>query len=207
MRSPRRASCRLTILVVAMGKLNQEMADAGVLARRRGAPPELEGRASSGSTARRRHRDRRPTSRRRTFGLRLLADRVESKAEAIKWCPAFLADGEEIELRQVFDAADFADIVLAEELAREQVLPRAACARRAEEPRRARRRHAMGTAGLSNTRLGRMRRQRLATSSAASCPVQSRSSPAAVKYTSTPSAPRPSAAPADAADTTSASPR
>ena len=117
-------------LVVAMGKFNQEMADAGVLLAGEGLHPSSKG-------ARIRFDGSKVTVSDGPFletqdlvsGFWLIE--VTSKAEAIEWCSRIpFADGEEVELRQVFEAADFAGVVPAEEIAREETL-REELARRA----------------------------------------------------------------------------
>jgi hypothetical protein len=110
-------------LVVAMGKFNQEMADAGVMLGGEGLHPSSKGaRIKFDGTKVAVTDGPFPGTKDLVSGFWLIE--VESKAEAIEWLSrAPFADGEEIELRQVFEAADFgADVLPPEEAAREQAL-------------------------------------------------------------------------------------
>ena len=111
-----------TDLVVAMGKFNQEMADAGVLLAGEGLHPSSKGaRIRFDGTKVAVTDGPFPETKDLVSGFWLIE--VKSKAEAIAWCSRIpFADGEEVELRQVFDAADFADVIPPEEVAREEAL-------------------------------------------------------------------------------------
>jgi hypothetical protein len=120
-----------TDLVVAMGKFNQELADAGVLLAAEGLHPSSKGaRIRFDGTEVAVTDGPFPETKDLVSGFWLIE--VKSKAEAIEWCSRCpFADGEEIELRQVFEAADFgADVFPPEEVAREEAL-REELARRA----------------------------------------------------------------------------
>jgi hypothetical protein len=98
-------------LLTAMGKYNEELVKAGVMLTGEGLQPSSKG-------ARVRFSAGKPTvidgpfaeAKELIAGFSLL--QVKSKEEAIEWVkrwPALDGDGEvELELRQVFDAADFA---------------------------------------------------------------------------------------------------
>jgi hypothetical protein len=110
-------------LVVAMGRFNEEMANAGILLAAEGLQASAKGARLRFDGAKVAVTDGpfpAPTSLVSGFWM----IEVASKADAIAWmsrCP--FADGEEIELRQVFEAADFGDEVFPpEEVAREQAL-------------------------------------------------------------------------------------
>jgi hypothetical protein len=103
-------------LLIAMGKYNEELVKAGVLLAAEGLQPSSKG-------ARVRHAGRKTTvidgpfaeSKELIAGFWMI--QVKSKAEAIEWAkrvpfvptgPSATSDGKgEIELRQVFEAADF----------------------------------------------------------------------------------------------------
>ena len=93
--------------VANMGRFNEELVKAGVLLALDGLHPPVKGArvTFSGGSAR---RERRPLHRGQGDHRRLLDDRVSSKEEAVEWaprCPA--ADGDMIEVRQVFEMSDF----------------------------------------------------------------------------------------------------
>lgn len=114
-------------LMQAMGKFNEEMANAGVLLAGEGLQPSAKGarvRFSGGKTT--------VTDGPFTETKELIAGfwliQAKSKEEAIAWasrCPAPHGNetDSEIEIRQVFEASDFpADIFPPEDVAREQAL-------------------------------------------------------------------------------------
>ena len=110
-------------LIAAMGKFNEEMAKAGVLLAAEGLHASSKGARVSFSG-----RKRTVTDGPFTEAKDLLAGfwliQVKSKAEAIEWASRVpFADGEEIEVRQVFEASDFPpEIFLPEDAAREEAL-------------------------------------------------------------------------------------
>ena len=102
-------------LIAAMMKYNKELADAGVLLGLDGLQPTAKGariRFSGGKTSV--TEGPFPDAREVLGGYWMI--QVNSKAEAISWasrCPA--PEGEMIEIRQVFEAADFGPEVAREE--------------------------------------------------------------------------------------------
>jgi hypothetical protein len=110
-------------LVAAMGRFNEEMAKADVLLAGEGLHPSSKG-------ARVKFTGKKPIVTDGPFAetKELLAGfwliQVKSKAEAIDWASrAPFEAGEEIEIRQVFEASDFpAEVLPPEEAAREQAL-------------------------------------------------------------------------------------
>ncbi len=105
-------------LIAAMMKYNKELADAGVLLALDGLQPTAKGariRFAGGKASV--TEGPFPDTREVLGGYWMI--QVNSKAEAIAWasrCPA--PDGEMIEIRQVFEAADFGPEVAREEGAR-----------------------------------------------------------------------------------------
>ena len=110
-------------LMAAMGKFNEEMAKAGVMLAGEGLHPSSKG-------ARIRYTRGKPTVTDGPFPepSQLVAGfwmiEVKSKAEAVQWLSrAPFEEGDEVEIRQVFEASDFpADVFPPEEAAREQAL-------------------------------------------------------------------------------------
>ncbi len=110
-------------LLAAMGRFNEEMAQAGVML-------AGEGLKASSKGCRLRFTGKRPIVTDGPFAetKELLAGfwmiQVKSKAEAIEWMSrAPFGAGEEIEIRQVFEASDFpSDIFPPEEVQREERL-------------------------------------------------------------------------------------
>jgi len=112
-------------LIEAMGKFNEEMVKAGVML-------EGEGLQSSAKGARVRFSGKKVTvidgpfteSKELIAGFWIV--QVKSKEEAIEWasrCPPPHGDADaEIEIRQVFETADFAEVASPETLAREEEL-------------------------------------------------------------------------------------
>ena len=117
-------------LVTAMGRFNEEMVKAGIMLAGEGLHPSSKGsRIKFGGTKVAVTDGPFPETKDLVAGFWLID--VPSKAEAIQWMSrAPFADGEEIELRQVFEAEDFGDAMPPEEVAREQAL-REEVARRA----------------------------------------------------------------------------
>jgi hypothetical protein len=110
-------------LVVAMGKFNEEMVKAGIMLAGEGLHPTSKGSRIRFDGTKVAVTDG-PFSETKDLVAGFWLIEVESKAEAIEWLSrAPFADGEEIELRQVFEAADFGeDVFPPEEVAREQAL-------------------------------------------------------------------------------------
>lgn len=110
-------------LVAAMGKFNEDMAQAGVLLAAEGLHPSSKGARIKFSGAERIVTDGPFAETKELLGGFWLIQ-VKAKAEAIEWASRVpFADGEEIEIRQVFEASDFPPEVLPpEDAAREQAL-------------------------------------------------------------------------------------
>ena len=112
-------------LVAAMGKFNEEMLEAGVMQAGEGLHP------TSRATRIKFDRDRRTVTR-GPFGhtQELLAGfwmiEVKSEEEALEWASKIpFTDGEEVEIRKVFEASDFpADVLPPEAAAREEAMRR-----------------------------------------------------------------------------------
>ena len=110
-------------LIEAMGKYNEELVNAGVMLAGDGLHPSSKG-------ARVKFSGGKPTVTDGPFAetKELLAGywifQVNSKDEAIEWVKKIpFTDGEEVEIRQLFETADFpADVLTPEEAAREQAL-------------------------------------------------------------------------------------
>jgi hypothetical protein len=110
-------------LVAAMGKFNEEMMKAGVLLAAEGLHASSKGARIKFSGGKRTVTDGPFTeSKELIAGFWLI--QVRSKEEAIEWASRVpFADGEEIEVRQLFEASDFPpEIFPPEDAAREQAL-------------------------------------------------------------------------------------
>lgn len=110
-------------LVAAMGKFNEEMVRAGVLLAADGLQPSAKGARIRFSGAARMVTDG-PFAETKELIAGFWVIQVQSKAEAIEWASRVpFADGEEIEVRQVFEASDFPpEILPPEDAAREGAL-------------------------------------------------------------------------------------
>jgi hypothetical protein len=108
-------------LEAAMGQFNEEMARAGVMLAGEGLHASSKGARIKFSGKKRTVTDG-PFRRTNDLGFWLI--QVKSKEEAIEWASRIpFAAGEEVEVRQVFEASDFPpDIFPAEAAAREQAL-------------------------------------------------------------------------------------
>jgi hypothetical protein len=121
-------------LIAAMGRFNEEMAAAGVMLAGEGLHP-----SSSGVRVKFSGRERTVTEGPFAHTSELLAGfwliQVPSREEALAWVSRIpFTDGEEVELRRVFEAEDFpAESMPPAEVAREQAL-RDELARRAKTP-------------------------------------------------------------------------
>src|SRR5262245_37451600 len=99
-------------LVAAMDEFNQEMVNAGVLLAAEGLHPSSKGARLTFHGGGRRTVTDGPFTETKELIAGFWLIEVKSKAEAIAWasrCPDLLGPGEtsEIEIRQVFDLADF----------------------------------------------------------------------------------------------------
>lgn len=99
---------------VEMGKFNQQLIDAGILLAGDGLQPSAKGARVYLSGEDRKVVDGPFTETKELVGGFWILD-VKSKEEAVEWarrCPNPTGDGEtQIEVRQMFDAADFAPVL------------------------------------------------------------------------------------------------
>ena len=110
-------------LVAAMGKFNEEMVAAGVLLAGEGLHPTTKGvrlKFSGGKPSI--TNGPFPATNELVAGFWMI--QVASKDEALAWASRIpFTDGEEVEIRQVFEASDFpADVLPPEAAAREEAL-------------------------------------------------------------------------------------
>jgi hypothetical protein len=110
-------------LVAAMGKFNEQMVKAGVLLSADGLQPSSKGARLTFSGAKRTVTEG-PFAETRELIAGFWMIRAKSKNEAIEWAKRVpFADGEVVEIRQVFEASDFPpEILPAADAAREGAL-------------------------------------------------------------------------------------
>ena len=110
-------------LLAAMGRFNEEMVKAGVLIAGDGLQPSSKGTRVTFSGSKRTFTEGPFAETKELLAGFWMID-VKSKADALAWASRVpFADGEVIEVRQVFEAEDFpAEIFPAEEVAREERL-------------------------------------------------------------------------------------
>jgi hypothetical protein len=112
-------------LIAAMGRFNEEMAKAGVPLDGAGLQASSKGARVRFSGGKRSVIDG-PFAETKELVAGFWMIDVKSKEEAVEWAkrsPAPHGDADaEIEIRQVFEAADFADVMSPEEIARENEL-------------------------------------------------------------------------------------
>jgi hypothetical protein len=110
-------------LLAAMGQFNEEMAKAGVLLAGEGLQASSKGARITFSGSMRSVTDG-PFAETKELLAGFWMIQVKSKAEAIAWASRVpFADGEVVEVRQVFEASDFpADVFPPEDAAREEEL-------------------------------------------------------------------------------------
>jgi hypothetical protein len=110
-------------LLAAMGQFNEEMAKAGVLLAGEGLQASSKGARITFSGSKRSVTDG-PFAETKELLAGFWMIQVKSKAEAIAWASRVpFADGEVVEVRQVFEASDFpADVFPPEDAAREEEL-------------------------------------------------------------------------------------
>ncbi len=110
-------------LLAAMGQFNEEMAKAGVLLAGEGLHASSKGARVTFSGSKRAVTDG-PFAETKELLAGFWMIEVKSKAEAIAWASRVpFADGEVVEVRQVFEASDFpADVFPPEAAAREEEL-------------------------------------------------------------------------------------
>ena len=112
-------------LVAAMGKFNEAMAKAGVMLAGDGLLPSSKGaRVTFSGVKRTVSEGPFPEAKELIAGFWMI--QVKSKQEAIEWAKRVpFADGEVVEIRQVFEASDFPpEILPAKDAAREEDLRR-----------------------------------------------------------------------------------
>ena len=108
-------------MLEAMGKYNQELIDAGALLAGDGLHPSSKGARIKFSNGKTTITDGPfPETKELLAGYWVID--VKSRDEAIEWAKRIpFSEGEEVEIRQLFEVTDFpADILPAEEAAREQ---------------------------------------------------------------------------------------
>ena len=93
-------------LLTEMGKYNEELTKAGVLLAAEGLQPSSKGARVRFSGAKRTVIDG-PFSESKELIAGFWLWQVKSKEEAIEWLKRAPFDGEEVEIRQVFEADDF----------------------------------------------------------------------------------------------------
>jgi hypothetical protein len=110
-------------LLAAMGQFNEEMAKAGVLLAGEGLHASSKGARVTFSGSKRSVTDG-PFAETKELLAGFWMIEVKSKAEAMAWASRVpFADGEVVEVRQVFEASDFpAEVFPPEAAAREQEL-------------------------------------------------------------------------------------
>lgn len=121
-----------TELLTEMGKYNEELAKAGVLLAGEGLHPSSKGARVKFSGTKRTVVDG-PFTEAKELVAGFWLIQVKSKEEAIEWvkrCPNPMDGESEIEIRQLFDAADFGDALTPELRAQEEALRAATEAKR-----------------------------------------------------------------------------
>jgi hypothetical protein len=110
-------------LLAAMGQFNEEMAKAGVLQAAEGLQASSKGARITFSGSKRTVTDG-PFAETKELLAGFWLIEVNSKADAVAWASRVpFTDGEVVEVRQVFEAADFpAEVFAPEDAAREQEL-------------------------------------------------------------------------------------
>lgn len=104
----------------AMGKFNEELINAGVLLAAEGLHPSSKGARVTFNNGQHIIQDG-PFAETKELIAGFWIITAKSQDEALEWVKRVPFDeGETIELRRVFEAADFADVVPAEEIAKEQ---------------------------------------------------------------------------------------
>jgi len=110
-------------MIAAMGQFNEEMVKAGVILAAEGLQASANGARVTFSGSKRTVTDG-PFAETKELLAGFWMIQVKSKAEAIAWASRVpFTDGEVVEVRQVFEAADFpAEVFPPEDAAREQEL-------------------------------------------------------------------------------------
>jgi hypothetical protein len=110
-------------LIEAMGKYNEELVNSGVMLAGDGLHPSSKGARVKFSGGKQTVIDG-PFAETKELLAGYWIFQVNSKEEAIEWVKKIpFTDGEEVEIRQLFETSDFpADVLTPEEAAREQAL-------------------------------------------------------------------------------------
>ena len=110
-------------LIEAMGKYNEELVNSGVMLAGDGLHPSSKGARVKFSGGKRTVIDG-PFAETKELLAGYWIFQVNSKEEAIEWVKKIpFTDGEEVEIRQLFEVSDFpAEVLTPEEAAREQAL-------------------------------------------------------------------------------------
>ena len=104
----------------AMGKFNEDLIAAGVLLAAEGLHPSSKGARVTLVSGKHVIQDG-PFAETKELIAGFWIIQVKSEDEALQWVKRIpLEDGDTIELRRVFEAADFTDVVPEEEVAKEQ---------------------------------------------------------------------------------------
>ena len=104
----------------AMGRFNEELINAGVLLAGEGLHPSSEGALVTSRGGEITVTDG-PFAESKELIAGFWIITAKSKDEALEWVKRIpFDDGETIELRRVFEAADFAEVLSADEIAKEQ---------------------------------------------------------------------------------------
>lgn len=104
----------------AMGKFNEELINAGVLLAAEGLHPSKEGARVTSQGGKIAVKDG-PFAESKELVAGFWIISAKSKDEALEWVKRIpFDDGESVDLLRVFEAADFADLMPAEEIAKEQ---------------------------------------------------------------------------------------
>jgi hypothetical protein len=107
-------------LIAAMGRFNEEMAKAGVMQAGEGLHPTSKGTRIKFEPGKRTiTRGPFGNTREQLAGFWMIE--VKSEEEALEWASKIpFTEGEEVEIRKIFETADFADVMSPEEAAREE---------------------------------------------------------------------------------------
>jgi hypothetical protein len=111
-----------TELLEAMGKFNEELANAGIMLAGEGLHPSSKGKRIAFDGSKRSVIDG-PFAETRELVAGFWLWQVKDMAEAIEWakrCPNPMPGPSELEIRQVFEAADFGDALTPEVQAMEE---------------------------------------------------------------------------------------
>jgi hypothetical protein len=106
----------------AMGRFNEQLIEAGVLLAGEGLHPSREGARVTSKNGKLTVVDG-PFAETKELIAGFWVISAKDKDEALSWVKRIpLDDGETVELRRVFEAADFADVLSPEQIAREETM-------------------------------------------------------------------------------------